>query len=76
MTTPPELLLDLRDDQSPLALLKVCRSFSQLEPGQRLLVMLDSPQWAQDLPRIVRRSGGTCRQRSSAPGQYQLVIQR
>ncbi len=76
MKPSPELLLDLRDDNSPLALLEVCRSFASLRPGQVLLVKLDSPQWAQDLPRIVQRSGGTCRQRPSAPGQYHLEIRR
>ncbi len=76
MASPPELLLDLRDDDSPVALLQVCRGFGRLQPGQRLLVMLDSPQWAQDLPRIVERSGGTCRPRPAPPGQYHLEIRR
>ena len=76
MKPPPDVTLDLGDDQSPLALLKVCRSFARLEAGQSLVVCLDSPQWAQDLPRIVRRAGGACQALPAPPGRYRLSIRR
>ena len=71
-----DAVLDLTRTGSPMLPLLVRRALAQLGPGQRLEVRLASPQWARDLPLILRRTGDRCLVCESTAGGWRLVVSR
>ena len=75
MTQPP-VILDLRRTGSPMLPLLVRRALAELRPGQELEVWLACPQWARDLPLILRRGGDRCLECRAHPDHWRLRVGR
>jgi TusA-related sulfurtransferase len=76
MAEREQLLLDLRGEATPLALLMARAALRGLSPGGCLEIWLGSELQARDLEQITRRSGDECTVEKIASGYFRLLLVR